>query len=76
MLVYLVPPARSRYCASPEASIMRLKDAAKLGATASAPTSAALINCSTNKGAAGLPPTRSVAKCRRYDSLDSLADSL
>ena len=37
-LVYLVPPARSRYCASPEASIMRLKAAAKLGATASAPT--------------------------------------
>ena len=37
-LVYLVPPARSRYCASPEASIMRLKAAAKMGATASAPT--------------------------------------
>ena len=31
-------PARSRYCASPEASIMRLKAAAKLGATAGAPT--------------------------------------
>ena len=30
--------ARSRYCASPEASIMRLKAAAKLGATAGAPT--------------------------------------
>jgi hypothetical protein len=29
-LVYLVPPARSRYCASPEASIMRLKAAAKV----------------------------------------------
>ena len=28
-------PARSRYCASPEASIMRLKAAAKLSATAS-----------------------------------------
>ena len=37
-LVYLVPLARSRYCASPEASIMRLKAAAKMGATASAPT--------------------------------------
>ena len=37
-LVYLVPPARSRYCASPEASIMRLKAAPKMGATASAPT--------------------------------------
>ena len=37
-LVYLVPPARSRYCASPEASIMRLKAAPKRGATASAPT--------------------------------------
>jgi hypothetical protein len=37
-LVYLVPPARSRYCASPEASIMRLKAALKMGATASAPT--------------------------------------
>jgi hypothetical protein len=58
MLVYLVPPARSRYCASPEASIMRLKDAAKLGATASAPTSAALINCSTNKQLRStIPPT-------------------
>ena len=37
-LVYLVPLARFRYCASPEASIMRLKAAAKMGATASAPT--------------------------------------
>ena len=36
--LYLVPPARFRYCASPEASIMRLKAAAKLGATASVPT--------------------------------------
>ena len=36
--LYLVPLARFRYCASPEASIMRLKAAAKLGATASAPT--------------------------------------
>ena len=36
--LYLVPPARSRYCASPEASVMRLKAAAKLGATAGAPT--------------------------------------
>ena len=36
--LYLVPLARSRYCASPEASIMRLKAAAKLGATAGAPT--------------------------------------
>ena len=31
-------PARFRYCASPEASIMRLKAAAKLGSTAGAPT--------------------------------------
>ena len=31
MLVYLVPLARSRYCASPEASIMRLKAAPTLG---------------------------------------------
>ena len=30
MLVYLVPPARSRYCASPEASIMRLEAASTL----------------------------------------------
>jgi len=30
-LVYLVPLARSRYCASPEASIMRLKAAPSLG---------------------------------------------
>ena len=29
--LYLVPPARSRYCASPEASIMRLKAAPTLG---------------------------------------------
>ena len=36
--LYLVPLARSRYCASPEASIMRLKAAAKLGSTAGAPT--------------------------------------
>ena len=40
--LYLVPLARSRYCASPEASIMRLKAAPSLGTTASAPTSAAL----------------------------------
>ena len=43
-LVYLVPPARSRYCASPEASIPLnplnpLNSASTLGATASAPTS-------------------------------------
>ena len=42
-LVYLVPPARSRYCASPEASIPLnplnpLNSASTLGATASAPT--------------------------------------
>jgi len=36
--LYLVPLARSRYCASPEASIMRLKAAPTLDATASAPT--------------------------------------
>ena len=30
-LVYLVPLARSRYCASPEASIMRLEAAPSLG---------------------------------------------
>jgi hypothetical protein len=30
LLVYLVPLARSRYCASPEASIMRLKAAPTL----------------------------------------------
>ena len=29
--LYLVPLARSRYCASPEASIMRLKAAPSLG---------------------------------------------
>jgi len=32
-----------------------------------------LRHCSTNKGAAGLPPTRSIAKCRSYDSLDSIS---
>jgi hypothetical protein len=37
MLVYLVPLARSRYCASPEASIMRLKAAATLGASGERP---------------------------------------
>jgi len=64
--LYLVPLARSRYCASPEASIPLnplnplnhlnplnplnpLNSASTLGATASAPTSRSVANCSTNR---------------------------
>ena len=75
MLVYLVPLARSRYCASPEASIMRLKAAATLGASGERPyrTGGGIVQALAVPpiSAAGLPPTRSVAKCRRYDSSDS-----
>ena len=69
MLVYLVPLARSRYCASPEASIMRLKAAATLGASGERP-----YRTGGRRTAyfSRMPTTtRSVAKCRRYDSSDS-----